>query len=300
MKASLHHMLDRLPALKRLLTRAMWALEPLTGRARRRAQRRLQLALRCTDTEPIPKVPGAGDIVVEQGQRVQIMHNGVRILAGGYQSDWMSELIRGLRGHHEPQEERVFHEVLKQVRPDANMIELGAWWAYYSLWFLQGQPGRRAFLIEPVSERIEVGRRNFVINGLQADFTVGFLGDVHAGADGRFTDWDGSMHDVPQIDLDQFVAAKGIDFIDILHSDIQGGERDMLQSIRPLLEARRIGYLFISTHLDYHQPCRDLLQAAGYREIAEHTIAQSYSADGLIVAQCERVPHVPAIPVSRR
>jgi hypothetical protein len=46
-----------------------------------------------------------------------------------------TEIVKRLWGHHEPQEEKVFHEVLKQIRPGGVMIELGAYWGYYSLWF---------------------------------------------------------------------------------------------------------------------------------------------------------------------
>jgi hypothetical protein len=35
----------------------------------------------------------------------------------------------------EPQEELAFNEVLKHIGPHANMIEIGGFWSYYSLWF---------------------------------------------------------------------------------------------------------------------------------------------------------------------
>lgn len=41
------------------------------------------------------------------------MHNGVKVIAGGYYGSWMTEIIRLLQGHHEPQEERVFYENIK-------------------------------------------------------------------------------------------------------------------------------------------------------------------------------------------
>ena len=83
----------------------------------------------CRDCDHIPKVAGAGEVVEENGQRVQIMHNGVRVIAGGYDGDWMMEIIRRLKGHHEPQEELVFHEILKTLPEQATMIELGGYWS---------------------------------------------------------------------------------------------------------------------------------------------------------------------------
>jgi hypothetical protein len=86
--------------------------DPLSAEERRR----VELTVSCRDTDPIPKVPGAGEIRIENGIRVQVMHEGTRVLAGGYFGDWMSEIIRRLRGHHEPQEELVVHRILKRLR----------------------------------------------------------------------------------------------------------------------------------------------------------------------------------------
>ena len=42
--------------------------------------------------------------VLSDGTRVQIMHNGLRVLADGYCGEWMTQLIARCRGCHEPQE----------------------------------------------------------------------------------------------------------------------------------------------------------------------------------------------------
>ena len=66
---------------------------------------------------------------------MQIMHNGIRVLAGGYYGAWMQDLITRCKGVHEPQEEVVFAEIMKHLSDDATMIELGGFWSYYSIWF---------------------------------------------------------------------------------------------------------------------------------------------------------------------
>ena len=129
--------------------------------------RRVMTTLSCGDCDYIPKVDGAGECFGEAGQRIQLMHNGIKVIDGGYysaQDPWMTNIIRGLRGHHEPQEERAFYEMLKYVSEDAVMIELGAYWSYYSLWFLHSFPNRRAILVEPMTSRLKVGQRNFELN----------------------------------------------------------------------------------------------------------------------------------------
>ena len=70
----------------------------------------------------------------------------------------MTQIIERLKGHHEPQEEKVFHEVLKAVAPGSTMIELGCYWAYYSLWFQKAVKNARNFMIEPAKAALECGR----------------------------------------------------------------------------------------------------------------------------------------------
>src|SRR5687768_1816503 len=76
---------------------------------------RIEMTVRCRDCDGIPKVERAGEILDEGGGLVQIMHNGIRVVAGGYYGSFMTEVIQRLQGHHEPQEELVFHEILKRV-----------------------------------------------------------------------------------------------------------------------------------------------------------------------------------------
>src|SRR5450432_3975993 len=94
---------------------------------------RVLMTISCRDADRLVKVEGAGEVFDLDGTSVQRMHNGVLIEEGCYYGPWMTEIIRALRGHHEPQEEVVFHEVLERLvatEPSASMIELGSFWAY--------------------------------------------------------------------------------------------------------------------------------------------------------------------------
>lgn len=104
---------------------------------------RAEMTVGCHDSDAIPKVANAGRVETVDGQQIQLMHNGVRVVAGGYYGDWMTGIIERLRGHHEPQEEIVFHELLKHLPPAATMVELGGYWSYYSLWFKSAHAGPR-------------------------------------------------------------------------------------------------------------------------------------------------------------
>lgn len=99
------------------------------------------------DADYIPKVPRAGEIFFDENIRYQLMHNGIKIyLNGYYDAQWITDVIYGLKGHHEPQEEKCFYEVLKYMPNNAIMIELGSYWAYYSLWFALQIPGAKNYL----------------------------------------------------------------------------------------------------------------------------------------------------------
>src|ERR1017187_8622545 len=68
---------------------------------------------------------------------VPVMHDGILVVRDAYSGPWMTEIIRRLHGHHEPQEELAFSRVLVVIATSEDaptMIELGGWWAYYSLW----------------------------------------------------------------------------------------------------------------------------------------------------------------------
>ena len=143
------------------------------------ADQRIELATRCRDMDHVPRRPRAGQVQVLSDQtRVQIMHNGIRVLADGYCGEWMTQLIAHSRGCHEPQEERVFHEVMARLPSKATMIELGAYWAFYSLWFLSGGKNRRAVIVEPDPKHLRVGQMNACLNGLTPVFVHGFAGST--------------------------------------------------------------------------------------------------------------------------
>lgn len=266
----------------------------------REAKRRVEAAVACRDADSIPKVPNAGQVRVDEaGNRVQVMHNGLLVLADGYYGSFTTQIIERLRGHHEPQEEKVFHEVLKVVPPGSAMLELGAYWAYYSLWFQHVIQGARNFMIEPQRDALECGMRNFQLNGMRGSFTQAFVGRVssHEWQKARVQ---GGSDPVGQVCVKDFVQSKGLDSVGLLHADIQGSEYEMLCGCGDLLDQKKIGFVFLSSHsLKLHYQCLRYLAQNGYSIIAEHTPKESYSEDGLIAASATP-DALPAIRVSRK
>jgi hypothetical protein len=88
--------------------------------------------------------------------------------------------------------------------------------------------------------------------------------------------------------------------IDLLHADVQGAEFDMLIGADRALRNHRIGYLFISTHDCEHERCLARLTACGYRIITAHSVLQSHSGYGLIVARTPEHPGPDRVDISVR
>lgn len=229
------------------------------------------------DCDYISKVVGAGELFNDGKTSYQLMHNGVKVGVNSYyDTQWLTDVIYGLKGHHEPQEEKCFYEVLNYIPDNATMIELGSYWAYYSLWFASQIKGAKNYLIEPDAKRLEVGRKNFELNNKTGIFRRGFLGVVK--------DTDPDLRGAEWISIDDFIEKQGIEHVHILHSDIQGSEAEMLETTVKHLD--RIDYFFISTHGPaIHTGCLNFFKDHGFIILAEHTHFESCSGDGLIVAK---------------
>ncbi len=164
------------------------------------------------------------------------------------------------------------------------MLELGSFWAYYSKWFLQQVSNGTAVLVEPVPSALAAGKRNFTLNNCEGTFLHAAVSDeCRPVADIEL--WTDFRVAAETVNVDSILENHGIEFLQILHADIQGTEARMLRGAKRALAAKRIGWVFISTHSEYiHQVCPADLRKHGYSIIAEHTPAESHSVDGLIVA----------------
>ena len=225
----------------------------------------------------IPRVPEAGTL---RDGRV-VMHNGL-LVTPDYYGDF-SKILTLNRGVHEPQEERMFMEVLKHIEPGATMVELGSYWGFYSMWFQREVKDSTTYLIEPDPERLEVGVRNFAANGMDAEFTQASI-----GPDG--------------LDFNQFLHARNITHLDLLHADIQGFELFLLEEVAELLEAKKISYLFVSTHSQkLHVSCLQRLEEHGYIILASADFDnETYCYDGVIVARSSLLPGLQPIQLDVR
>jgi hypothetical protein len=221
----------------------------------------------------IERVPVAGFV---DGDQVYL-HNGLRVPVAGPGAYYgsFSQLLVINRGVHEPLEEYVFQQVLKRLPDAPSMIELGAYWGHYSMWFKKERPKGEIILVEAESACLQAGKDNFARNGFKGEFIKAFVGA------GKF-------------EIDEFFRNRKIKQLDILHSDIQGFEVEMLQGAEAVLTRRRVQYLFISTHSQQiHGEIVSRLDKFGYRvEISSDFDVQTTSYDGFVFASSPEVARV--------
>jgi FkbM family methyltransferase len=260
-------------------------------------QKRADLTISCRATDYIPKVKNAGKTKILNKEHVQVMHNGLSMLLGGYHGEWMARIIEELKGHHEPQEEVAFYEVLKRIGTKGTMIELGSFWSYYSLWFNKAIKNSLNICCEPDPNNMNIGVQNVALNKAE---NVHFIKAGAGSTDGQLTkvvmDSDAAKKvEVPVRTVDALCREFKITKLDLLHMDIQGFEMAALEGAEEMIKQGKVRFVFVSTHhyffsgkANTHQECLHWLKTHGAHIIASHTIAESFSGDGLIVASFDK------------
>jgi len=223
----------------------------------------------------IDRVPQAG--YLDEHLNV-ILHNGNKVPSKGKYSYYgnFSDLLIYNRGVHEPIEEYCFQEVLKKINSENPcMIELGAYWGHYSMWFKKEFPDSRAILVESESANLECGQFNFDLNGYEGEFIN------QAVCKNQF-------------EIDKFLLKEDIHKLEILHSDIQGHEVEMLKCTSKSLNKKIINYLFISTHSEeIHSEVSEIIESHNYRiEVSSSFETHTTSFDGFILATNSDIPRV--------
>lgn len=246
---------------------------------------RINIALSAPDNLEIARVSNAGKI---EGD-TQIMHNGVKIHVGSYYGNANTVLLYKNKGVHEPEEEKCFEQIIDLMPPGACMLELGAFWGFYSMAFQRKVTNAKNYLIEPDKHAILSGKNNFKLNNFKGEFFRYFISDK------------AEHNATPSISVDVFLQRQHIPHLNILHSDIQGFELKMLQGSVESFQKRIIDYLFISTHSnELHDDCKSLIEQSGYKILCDTNIDQTYSWDGLIVARRTEISGPDTIHIHKR
>jgi hypothetical protein len=135
------------------------------------------------------------------------------------------------------------------------------------MWLKKLRPQATTHMVEPNEDNIRVGKANFERNNFGGHFEQAFVGHGHFG-------------------VDAYMQRKCIDRLDILHSDIQSFEVEMLRDCAQTLSKHAIDYLFISTHTqELHAEVVQILKQHSYNvEVSSDFDFETTSFDGFIFA----------------
>lgn len=202
------------------------------------------------------------------------LHNGIFVPLHGdeaYFGDF-SQIFVINRGVHEPLEEFVFQELLKILPSAPISIELGAYWSHYSMWLKLCRPQGFPILVEPDEKHLAAGTKNFARNKFEGEFIRAFVGPG-------------------QFEVDAFLNSRPGLTLNVLHSDIDLHEMNMLAGATESLQSRKIDYVLISTHSQaLHHEVVQKLQSLEYRvEVSCDFENLTTSFDGFVMASSPSV-----------
>ena len=199
------------------------------------------------------------------------LHNGNKVALGGEYSYYLdfSKVLVFNRGVHEPLEEFCFQSMLKKITAQKPvMIELGSYWAHYSMWFKKRFPNADCFMVEESNQGLDAGRHNFLMNNISnGEFILSKVGN------------DGFK-------IDDFAKEQNFEEVSVLHSDIQGYELEMLDGAQEFLKKQVVNYIFLSTHsqIIHDEAIRKLISFGYVVEVSSDFENHTTSYDGFILA----------------
>jgi len=149
-----------------------------------------------------------------------------------------------LSNNNYTEEIKDFQMVLNDIKNTQNthpvMMEIGAFWAFWSLMFRDTFKHGKNILIEPIQQHLNVGLKNFQIN----DFDCS---SYHAAFN---IDTQCTLFTKNIVSFEHVWNEEKLDTLDLLHADIQGAELPLLEKLDQdqYLHDNKIKMLVIATH----------------------------------------------------
>ena len=142
---------------------------------------------------------------------------------------------------------RVFNNVTSS---EPVMVELGCFWALFSLVFRDNFKNGRNILVEPIYNNLEVGKENFSLNGYECEpYNVGiFFDKITNKTKKHFQSIGIDLENIESIAFSKLYNDLNLDTVDCLHVDIQGSEKFLIDDIYDLLLNGKILNIVIATH----------------------------------------------------
>jgi len=161
-----------------------------------------------------------------------------------------------------------------------SMVELGSNWCYYSLLFkhILGKEKTLNIMVEPIEDSLQLGKDHFALNNCEGVFYKKGITDT--------MEYYSEQIKLDLITLDEIIKQNTLSYIDILHSDVDGCEIDLIEKNIDFFEKGKAKNIFILTHGDiYSDKCKTLFKQFPYSLIAEYPHG-TQCGDGLLVYKC--------------
>ena len=143
-----------------------------------------------------------------------------------------------------------FFMPVSYCRPGSLFVELGAFWAYYSLWYLKAVSGSKAICVEPDPYNLDIGRRNATLNGLanRVRFVQGWVGELASSSHEAVAESIGQPITLKCYSMAAIADLVEGQVIEVLHIDAQGAELGFLRSMSGATVRRKVRFVVVSTH----------------------------------------------------
>ena len=200
-------------------------------------------------------------------------------------------------------EYEMFQEILNKVSNKENpiMIEIGCWWAFWSLCFRKKFPNGKNILVELGKRHISIGINNFKLNNFSETHYWGgfFLGNSNTYSNVK------SNYDFPKLPNEYFdenlmgkmtgpelefidiYSIEKLDKIDLLHMDIQGSEMPLIDDLHnnyKFILTEKIDNIVVATHSQtIHNNLLEILTNCGF-SISKNMDFGTVGGDGMLIA----------------
>lgn len=188
--------------------------------------------------------PELEKVVFTEGKAIYYYKNGCAFYVATTKASISSTLFT--YGYYEVNETSLISSV---VKPGWVVIDAGANFGWYAIHFarLVGSAGK-VIAFEPVPESYleltanlelndckNLDLRNLALGSIEGTISM-YVPEIHlgAGAASQFLDI-GKKIEVPMLKLDDFLKMEGVDHIDFIKADIEGGELNLLRGAEEIL-----------------------------------------------------------------
>ncbi len=214
------------------------------------------------------------------------------------------------------EEINLFKSILVNInRDNPVMIEIGCFWAIWSLLFRDKFKQGKNILIDLGKRPLYIGVKNFELNNFNCTYYHGgFFIDNSSTYSNRASDLEyinnnkdtnvdeliindnnlsskfSNMNLVgSELNFNNIYTENNLDIIDLIHMDIQGSELPLINNLLPLLQEKKILNIVIATHSqEIHNSIINTLAQCGYANIININYG-GMGGDGYIYSKCDLV-----------